>query len=193
MLNSMKWSPQYSVLVALLVSFAACAAYIGTRASDGETTWRPGAKHWDRVPVRVYFSDFGGVSGHAIKMWNDAAGCTVLTKTTSRSEADIVVKATDGTPCGVAGAAGMLPDHAGGAYIQGDCAEVHVAYPGGLRQQLVVVAHEIGHLLGLGDDPSGCRIMRGSVERVVACPILLVSDRDGKTLGDRYCSGGTGR
>ena len=114
MLNSMKWSPQYSVLVALLVSFAACAAYIGTRASDGETTWRPGAKHWDRVPVCVYFSDFGGVSGHAIKMWNDAAGCTVLTKTTSRSEADIVVKATDGTPCGVAGAPGMLPDHAGG-------------------------------------------------------------------------------
>lgn len=156
-----------------------------------KVVWGEKEVPWARpltAPLAVHAEDFDDATRAAIDLWNDATGCSIFDVAGSPEDADIVVKSTDGSPCGQTfGVPGLLPDHAGGAYIRGDCAEVHVAYPGDVRQQVVVVGHELGHLLGLGDDDVGCQLMRGSVKPVYECDVIYPSDTDRKAVRERYC------
>ncbi len=192
MADPMKWFlarplwQRLTIAAVIFVPFATWIVWLNVNHED-DVVWADNAKVWDKVPITVYAEDFSRATKSAVDIWNGSAGCTVLALTDDKAAADITVKSTDGTPCGELMAPGMLPNHAGGAYLCGDKGEAHIAYPGDLRQQLVVVGHEVGHLLGFGDDDTGCRLMRGSVEAVLACEIIYPSDSDRKALRARYC------
>ena len=198
MADPMKWFINQKMWVRLTIAavifipFVSWIVWLNVTYEE-KVVWSPKAKQWERTPIRVYAQDFGDATDSAIDIWNGAAKCKVLERISHRDDADVIVKSTDGTPCGKMDAPGMLPNHAGGAYYCGSSPdEVHVAYPGDLRQQLVVVGHELGHIIGFGDDDpvTTCRIMAGNIKAVYNCDLIYPSDADTKALRKRYCRKG---
>ncbi len=106
-----------------------------------------------KVTFGVDARDFKAATKEAMSLLNHAAGCTWLVEGD-----DILVLSTDGEPCGKAFHPGITSGHAAMAYACDSRFEIHVEQPGDIHTQTCIVAHEIGHTVGLLDSNRG--IMR---------------------------------
>jgi hypothetical protein len=113
-----------------------------------EPTVRPA-----RLPLAVWVSDallreHGTAVDQAIRLWNDAAGCVVLTPAVDRAAADVRVSwAWEGVPCG--NHRNVQRKSAEATLFQcmaGD--EIHVQSIVEARHAMPTLAHELGHALG---------------------------------------------
>jgi hypothetical protein len=159
------------------------AIWMATRYANDEPTIE-GQRAWGNT-VTVGSEEFKEATRYAIDLWNDAAGCQVLLWTDH--EAQVSVRSNDGTVCGLLGS--LPPDAAGAAYMCGARAEVQLVHVRDIREQMAIVAHELGHVLGHdGHDRAPCSIMHGNATTVVACSRIYITARDGDAAAERYCS-----
>jgi len=189
--------PWVRVVVAILIAGAAFFSVqkCYEKRQDSEAVWMSSARHWRSVPLSVRADAYEGATKSAMELWNTAAGCPLFAQTfvamgdsISRDPlATVVVKATDGAPCGQMEAQGMGQDDAAGAYLCGPRAEVHVSHPGDTRQQFAIVAHELGHILGLAHDMWPGSVMYHDSGQVAASKMIRVTDKDSVALAKRYC------
>lgn len=116
----------------------------------------------------------------AVSIWNSFVGCEIFVP-----GADVVVEEVDGHVCAVWHHHHTLENnHAAGAYKCSEGWEIQIAYPGDIYTQTCIVAHELGHVLGLRDGGRG--IMGGF------CPedagvMLRPSTREIREVRARHC------
>lgn len=195
---------------AAVIALAITALHIRARRNEATTfpAGDPRDRVWATTPVVVSAS--ADVAKHferqvreAVRDLNNEVGCTVLT--TSGTTAQVRVLTIIDDPCRDIGRPEPLPDTAGGAtYV---CPELVHGQPvpqvtdillsGGLvepRKAYVIIKHELGHALGLDDDPGSDDVMAPHLTEESwqdwRRPLPWLSSRDRTALADRYCNRG---
>ena len=127
--------------------------------------------------IGVQAQDFAAATKAAMDIWNGYVGCQVFVP-----GSEVVIMSTNGEPCGDMNAPGLEPNHAASSYLCGPRNwEVHVSYPGDLHDQACIIAHELGHVLGLEDGAS-----RGVMSNT--CPEWIsVLDKDSDWVKREFC------
>ena len=125
----------------------------------------------------------------AVRAWN-ASGLKIrFKKVTSARKARLVIKNTKRVPGGCGTGYGTLgyPGPGRKAYVSilhgTDADGQKCAFPG----QTLVVAHELGHVLGLEHNTSGCSLMNTSHTNGVAPTLCLGDDIDEAKPGRWRC------
>lgn len=157
-----------------------------------EAVWDDRPRPWERAPIVVSApDDFREPTEVIVGLFNRQVGCRLLLFAMS-GDIDVRVETGVRSPCGRDDAVRIDPDEAAGAFLcPGARAEIHIAYPGDLFERTWIVAHELGHVLGLAHDDSG--LMREKVpvtfdkEGHRALPIIRLTDKDAAALRGRYC------
>ena len=145
-----------------------------------EETWDDRNLRQPVPPITVSYEDFGDATKAAIKLWNNVQSDLFVMSVPSESM--VRVLSDNGTPCGDPWRPHDEECHSGLAYQCPDGTwEIHVTKPGDSHMQYCIISHELGHVLGLADDPPGKRVMnQGCAEHV------LVSDKDAAAVKERY-------
>lgn len=141
----------------------------------------PIATHLDPARVPLIVSSASDVlwAGYAIDSWNQAAGCTVFRRGT---DGNVRIELSGLEHSGIAG----------GTYRRGDSYEILVYRPaqGDAIASYLVIAHELGHVLGLGE---GTGIMHPRVAEGRGVlgdgPMPFISPGDARAVRERYCEG----
>lgn len=132
-----------------------------------------------RETLGVQAQDFGAATTSAMDLWNGWVGCDFLV-----AGDDIAVKSDDGEPCGAMWRPEAEWGHAATSY---QCRrsdprrfEILVSQPGDLHDQLCIIAHELGHILGRK------HARRGVMSK--ECPTFVrVLDVDVRAARARFC------
>ena len=165
-----------------------------------EPVWHSQARTWAKVPLVVGWepSSHGESYAAAVDVINERVGCKLL-RVSLTEKPDVRIVEGDLSACGVDTGVVIDPDDAAQAYLCPDgTAEIHVNYPGDITMSYLIAYHEFGHVLGLAhdgtysDEAMFVSIMTPAVtahsarlEGGKALPML--SDKDTKALGYRYC------
>jgi len=133
--------------------------------------------------------DYSEPTRAAMDLINGFVGCEFLIQGESA-----MVMSTDGEPCGLAFHENIESGHSAMAYacspdapnFRGYRWELHVEQPGNIHTQVCIVAHELGHALGLEDASSKRSIGIMNQHR---CPEnrIVLSDAESKFLRDKFC------
>jgi hypothetical protein len=157
-----------------------------------EPVWNEDATVIPEVPLAIdVSSDFEEPTKHAMKLWNNIMpeGQALFLMAPVEAEHGGVRIVGDGQlaqPCGGLGFDRPEKEqgHSAASYQCSDGIwEIHIFKPGNLHTQLCIVAHELGHVLGLADDGSGKRIMN---QYYCDPKSLLPSDKDEAAVVNRY-------
>lgn len=181
-LNLPQWARLSIALPLTALAFAAILLGYKYKVQPNEVVWHERARHWDHMPLTVLIEDFQRPARVAINLWNSRIGCTVFV---IAGNTDVTIKSHDGTPCSSLTVELGSQDAAGGAYLCGAGAEVHVMHPGDIWQQTFIIHHELGHILGLADEHWAA--MGPIPEHDVATPMIRATDKDTAALKERYC------
>lgn len=167
----------------LLLAAIALALLAGCTCNPAEErTWNHTIPDWGELPITV--SEGGQTRTPiytAIDLWNSRAGCELFAFSTE-GNADVEFLSANGQPCGDINAQALGADTAAGAYLCGDRVEIHVSQPGSIWRQAFIAHHELGHALGLADDPSGAM---GPVPSEAI--FIAASDKDAAAVRGRWC------
>jgi hypothetical protein len=155
--------------------------YLNREAQKHEPVFMENAKVWT-TPIGVTAEDFESPTKTAVDIWNKRVGCKLF----EMGGDDVTVKSGDGMPCGRMDAPGLEPQDSAGAWLCGTRAEVHVMHPGDIHTQAHIVAHELGHVLGLTHDPRGL-MAHPQVISSEGVTMIRPSDKDAAALRERYC------
>ena len=173
-------------LTAVSVLIIACIGALYLKFAREEPVWDERNLRKPTVPISVeYGEDFSAPSKYAIKVWNDIMPKDQPLFTPRPSSGNVVrVLSANGEPCGEF----SLHETKGHSATSYQCPdgtwEIHISYPGDTHTQLCIVAHELGHVLGLADDSWGTRVMNNQLKK---CPdVVRVSDRDAAAVAERY-------
>ena len=132
----------------------------------------------ERVVVRA--DDFHRPTQSAIKIINGFVGCDFLAY--GGKAPNVIVKSDDGEPCGLPFHPNIDDGHSATAYRCSDgTAQILIALPGDLHDQACIVAHELGHTLGLKDAKMGI------MNQYNCNDFIRVSDADVAFLKARHC------
>lgn len=176
----MKWIKLLLPLLLGVVSITSIGVVYTQCIQPNEAVWLPNARHWANTPLKVEITDFHEASRDAIKLWNNRIGCPIFRE--DNSNPNIIIKSADAS-CGTP----LSREDYGGAYLCGQTAEVHVAYPGDLWQQLYIIHHELGHVIGLAHDDRGAMAPLPRREIHGPDPIIRATDKDTDAIRKRYC------
>lgn len=151
-----------------------------------EAVWSEKATRTPQTPLAVDAEDFPEATEYAIKLWNGIMPnhqALFLAAPVETPHGGVRVLSANGAPCGDPWRPGAEEGHSATAYQCPDGTwEIHVSAPGNIHTQLCIIAHELGHVLGLADDKAGAGVMNQTV-----CPeALRVSDKDAAAVVDRY-------
>jgi hypothetical protein len=122
-------------------------------------------------------SDYKRPTEAAMDIWNGFVGCKFLVEGT-----EVRVKADDGEPCGDPWRPEAEWDHDATAY---DCddepwSEVVVSRPGDIHTQTCIIAHELGHVMGMPHRSFGAMSSECG-------DMIRIADADVKALKRQYC------
>ena len=174
----LKLSPlwQAASLIPLVAMVAGWIVLLNLQAEKAEPVWA--TITWTHAPITLYADpDVEGKSlDQAVTMWNDAAGCPLLIRSTSPS-ADVVVSRGAVDPV-LAGRTDRNPA-TGQVFCQ-------LLQPGNLTSEYLILAHELGRALGLATDPSKRSIMASGVQTQDIGSLPQVSRKDAAALKERY-------
>jgi len=162
-----------------------------------EPVWLDFEVRQPTVPIIVLSVDYTKSTKYAIDLWNLYADCNLFEEydPIKHSYYDVIVKSVYGMPCngsidnvlhtstGHAGETWQCPGYDGW--------DILIMQPGDLRDQLYIVAHELGHVLGLADDD---RHNGGLMNQFILADKkfgdfikIRPSDKDVAALKSRYC------
>lgn len=179
---------QYKIVAAMLVAAITGGTGVWYMFKTGpqarERVWSQKDLRTPKTPLGVLPIGYGDETIEAMNLWNDAAGCRVFSIGT-----DVVVQGDTGEPCGDIEL--HEPGHAATSYQCNDGYEILIAKPGDLRDQLYIIAHELGHVLGLDDDG---RISKGVMNQYILVDKtegefikIRPSDKDIAAIKERFC------
>ncbi|GAA5123335.1 hypothetical protein GCM10023339_43050 [Alloalcanivorax gelatiniphagus] len=162
-----------SVVTAVLAVLVALALSVGL-ASTAEAAPRK----WPKGRITYVDRSLDPVAvTNAVRAWNSSGIKVRFKKVASVRKARLVIRNTKRVPAGCGTGYGTLgyPGPGRKAYVSilhgSDADGQKCAWPG----QSLVVAHELGHVLGLDHDMSGCSLMNTSHTNGVA-PSLCIGD-----------------
>ncbi len=136
-----------------------------------------------KVTLSVYATDFEDPTKSAMGIINGFVGCEFLVPGN-----EVRVLSTDGQPCGKSFHDAIEDGHSAGTY---DCEdrtpryEIHVMHPGNTHTRACIVAHEIGHAVGLEDHK--VRGRRGIMNQYNCPDMIVLSDAEVSFLREKYC------
>lgn len=153
-----------------------------------EPVWHPQAHVWGRgQPVTVgwdprSFGDYTTQIRQAIDLINDEVDCAVLSPAGTAGQITLLTgferDHCPGTP--------LSPkDTAATYYCGGGTVDIHVQRLTDITTALQVFRHELGHGLGLAEDPPGQGVMSDPLP--VSSPLLGLSRKDRRAIADRMC------
>lgn len=168
----------------LLVVLAACTH---TCERGQEPVWSSLAYTWpDRPLVVSDDSTFDDALEAAVDYWNDNVGCRLLEYRPNEPAAHVQV--SSGAPPAGTDVAKHCPAYGACtamAYAPVPTAYVYYVSPSTIDVDFCVLAHELGHALGLADDVGRRLSVMGSCADRGAATLVTQADRE--ALYDRYC------
>ena len=170
-------------LVLALVAAFALTIGLASTAEAAPRKWPQG-----RITYVDRSLDHGAVRT-AIKAWNRSGLKIRFVKVKKVRKARLVIRNTKNVPAGCGSGLGTLGYPGPGRkatvnILHGTDADGQTcAWPG----QTLVVAHELGHVLGLTHDMSGCSLMNTSVTNGVAPTLCLGDDPNAARPGQWRC------
>jgi len=184
-------------LLALAIGAMVLIGYLyRTGPQARELVWSEKPTRTPVVPIVLdYHDDYAEPGRYAIMLWNNimptkhgARGTDLFVagvlEERMPGESVVRVLPANGEPCGKF----SIHETEGHAATSYECPdgtwEIHISMPGNIHDQLYIIAHEMGHVLGLDDDKSGSRIMRNNFEKTPE--MLLVSDKDAAAVVKKY-------
>jgi len=177
----------------MVTALAFCAALCACERRH-EPVWLDNAPTWDRsqLPLAVHDVDgsFGSTLGGAIGLFNGAAGCDVLRRDGTNG-APIAVVA--GLPAvAVDDASHRCADYGACSYLgssPGPTCYIFYVTPSTVDTDYKVLAHELGHCLGLADDVGYKNSVMRDRQPTQDGPFhpTLVTSADAAALRTRYC------
>jgi hypothetical protein len=163
-------------LVVALLATSGCERVVEPTFEDDPVTWDP-----SRFPLSVtYEADFDADDVHAgADFWNRGA-CTLFEVSGAGDHGDVVIEVGED----------VAQDSYGGWGIRscpaGMCGIVYVRQSSFETGPAIIVAHELGHLLGLAHDTTQNRsIMHPQAASQIG--YINVTDKDRAALGERNC------
>jgi len=163
-------------LVVALLATSGCERVVEPTFEDDPVTWDP-----SRFPLSVtYEADFDPDDVHAgADFWNRGA-CPLFEVIGAGDHGDVVIEVGDD----------VAQDSYGGWGIRtcpaGMCGIVYVRQSSFETGPAIIVAHELGHLLGLAHDTTQNRsIMHPQAASQIG--YINVTDKDRAALGEMYC------
>jgi hypothetical protein len=183
-------------LVALLALAGAAMALVGhlyrTGPQAAELVWSDKPTRRPVVPLVVDWpEEFDRPSYYAILLWNDvmptvegARGQDLFhAGEIEPGESGVRILSANGEPCGDPWRPESEEGHSATAYECPDGTwEIHISAPGDIHTQLCIIAHELGHVLGLADDETGAGVMN----RWHCAEMVRVSDKDAAAIVERF-------
>ena len=170
-----------SVILPIVIIMFLWIWHLNERAETAEPVWDDLQIEWkkDQLPLQVWFEK-GIDTPETLAVWNRAvpAGCVLFQKTIDRGAANVIVVVGDyGGDC------------AGKAWKTPLGAKIEVNDPGMVGQTYLIIAHELGHILGLAHDPRKNSIMLNGVQAHAGTfPTPKVTAKDQSALSERYCN-----
>lgn len=127
---------------------------------------------------------YGPATSAAMRIWNGFVGCDIFTEA-KEGAGKVTVMSDDGEPCGSIWRPKDEWDHAATAYrCREGKSEILVSRPGNINTQACIIAHELGHVLGI---PHASRGVMGDACKVEQQNHMTVLDADVASLRALFC------
>lgn len=186
------WGLKVPVRVGLMtgmVAFLGLAVWRQVKKDElTEPVFVDNARIWSVLPLRVLFASelsvYDGTVRGAMSLWNHEVGCPLFVETVGRSagEYDVRFVFTKDAACDSQDAQQDPAVSAGTWYCPNGTADIDVQRLDDVVVAYQIIAHELGHVLGLAHDRSG--LMDASVSLMNP---VLPNPKDVAALRARYC------